>query len=72
MPFLSPTSAKDIHWTSSILQPLIDLQGRDIHTLLGLLGDVKGSKYLKLHIIEFVSGSDIIAECNSKLSNVTY
>jgi len=37
MPFLSPASAKDIHWTSSFLQPSTDFWGKGRHSLLRLL-----------------------------------
>ena len=33
MPFLSPTSAKDIHWTSSFLQPPTDSWGKGRRSL---------------------------------------
>jgi len=40
MPFLSPTSAKDIHWNSSFLQPPTDFWRKGRHFLLSLLSDM--------------------------------
>jgi len=47
MPFLSTTSAKDNHWTSSFLQQPTDSQGKGHYSLLCLLSDVSILPQLK-------------------------
>jgi len=50
MPFLSPTSANDIHWNSSFLQPPTDSWGKGRRILLHLLSDISTILHKDIYI----------------------